>query len=388
MGQATGGNPHQLLRVDREVRQPINRETEEALLSAVESKIQSVDVVLISDYGKGTCTASLLRRLIELATTYEILVLVDPARSADYEQYAGATLLTPNRLEATKAWGRPIQSPRDGLAAACDLARLARTQGVLIKLDRDGMVFAFNGKLTQQFPAKSKAVFDTTGAGDMVLAALGLGMGGGLDWSNAIRLSNIAAGLEIERIGVATVSRSDIKDALARNQSEVREGVVSVERLLEIAAGYRRCGKTIAFTNGCFDILHAGHVAYLKEAAQLADKLIVAINTDAEVRRLKGRGRPIMDAEARGQILASLACIAHVTVFEEPTPCELIQRLRPDVLVKGGDYEIDEVVGSDIVKGYGGRVCVTSAVKGVSTTRIVKSVADVVSDDPLIPSDL
>jgi D-beta-D-heptose 7-phosphate kinase/D-beta-D-heptose 1-phosphate adenosyltransferase len=376
MGQATGGSPHQLLRVDREMRQPISRDTEEALTCAVQSKIQSVDVVLISDYGKGTCTPGLLHRLIALATTYEIPVFIDPARSADYEQYAGATLLTPNRLEATRAWGHPIQSPRDGLAAARDLARLARTQGVLIKLDRDGMVLALNEGLTQQFPAKSKTVFDTTGAGDMVLAALGLGIAGRLDWPDAIRLSNIAAGIEVERIGVATVSRSDITSDLAENRSEFAERVVTVERLLQIVSGYRRNGKTIAFTNGCFDILHAGHVSYLNEAAQLADELIVAINSDSEVRRLKGRGRPIMEAESRGNVLASLACVSHVTVFEEPTPCDLIQRLRPDVLVKGGDYTIDEVVGAEIVKAYGGRVCVTSAIKGLSTTKIVESMAE------------
>ena len=368
-------NAHQLLRIDREIRQPIGHDTELALLRAVEPAFSTADAVLISDYGKGTCTRPLLRGLIDMAKSHEIPLLVDPARGADYEQYMGATALIPNRLEAAKAWGHPIESSEDALAAASDLALLAGTRGALIKLDRDGMAFAFDGRQPQHFPARSHSVFDTTGAGDMVLAALGLGLAGGLDWDDVIRFSNIAAGLEIERIGVAAVTRAELNSQLLGGQTLRNESIISEDRLLELVAEYRQLGKTIALTNGCFDVLHAGHVTYLKEASQLADVLIVAINSDAEVRRQKGFGQPLMDATSRATVLASLASVSHVVVFDNPTPRELLRRIRPDVLVKGGDYTLDEVVGSDIVREYGGRVSVTTIVQGMSTTNLIDKMA-------------
>jgi D-beta-D-heptose 7-phosphate kinase/D-beta-D-heptose 1-phosphate adenosyltransferase len=217
-------------------------------------------------------------------------------------------------------------------------------------------------------------VYDVTGAGDMVLAMLGLCLASDVDLTTAVPLANAAAGLEVERLGVVPVTRSEICAELERSRGTVADKLVTADQMAQLAEQHRRQGKSIVFTNGCFDLLHVGHVNYLLDASQEGDVLVVAVNSDVSVRRLKGASRPIISQHNRAALLAALACVDHVLVFDEETPHELLRQIRPDVLVKGGTYRVDEVVGREIVESYGGRVSVMGKVEGLSTTGILKSV--------------
>jgi D-beta-D-heptose 7-phosphate kinase/D-beta-D-heptose 1-phosphate adenosyltransferase len=367
MGRAEGRHPQQMLRVDREETHALAPDLERRLVAAVMPQLDQLAAVLISDYAKGVCTPSLLRSVIDTATECGVPVFIDPARITDYARYRGAALLTPNRVEASLATGRKIAAPEDALAAAAELRDRLHIPAVLLKLDRDGMLLAADGD-PQFFPTEPRDVCDVAGAGDLVLAILALARVSGLGWPDAVPLANLAAGLEVQRLGVAPVRRADLAAAIARRRPTK---LLTADALAALADGYRRQSKTLVFTNGCFDLLHIGHADYLHEAASLGDVLIVAVNSDASVRRLKGPGRPVIGEADRAAMLAALACVAHVVIFDADTPEELLCRLRPDVLVKGGTYRVDEVVGRDIVEAYGGRVCVTSQRPGVSTTAIL-----------------
>lgn len=374
MGKASGGQPQQMLRVDHEVRDSIDICSEKAMLDDIESIADDVDVVLISDYGKGVCTPVLIQRLITLAAHLRIPVVVDPARCVSWRRYKGATVLTPNRFEASEVWGESVMSVADGIRAAVELRQQAGVEGLLLKLDGDGAVFCDGTLLPLHLKTRQRAVFDTTGAGDMVLAAFGIGLACGLKSADAGNLAMAAAGLEVERLGVAPVSIKELASELNRTRANPSDKRITVEDLVTLAADYRAQGATMVFTNGCFDIFHAGHAAYLEEAAQIGDVLIVAINSDQSVNQLKGDPRPIMDQESRAAVVASMSCVTHVVIFDERTPEDLLRRIRPDVLVKGGDYPIEDVVGAEFVNERGGRVCVTKRIEGVSTTGIVERV--------------
>jgi D-beta-D-heptose 7-phosphate kinase/D-beta-D-heptose 1-phosphate adenosyltransferase len=350
-----------VLRVDREETHALTPELEDRLLNAADAASDGAGALLISDFAKGVCTPTLLRRLIDR----RLPVCIDPARIPDYTRYRGATLLTPNRVEAELATGRKIVTPEDGLAAASELRDRLNIAAVLVKLDRDGMALAALDQPARHFPTQPRAVCDVTGAGDLVLALLGLACASGLTWAEAIPLANLAAGLEVERLGVAPVTRAELRAALAPRK------LVTLDDMATLAAAYRRQGKTVVCTNGCFDLLHVGHAQYLQEAAQLGDVLIVALNSDASVRRLKGPARPVIGQADRAALLAALGCVAHVLIFDDDTPHALLERLRPDVLVKGGTYRVEDVVGRELVQGYGGQVCVTGERPGVSTTALL-----------------
>jgi D-beta-D-heptose 7-phosphate kinase/D-beta-D-heptose 1-phosphate adenosyltransferase len=298
-------------------------------------------------------------------------VLIDPARRADYSAYRGATLLAPNRVEMALAVGRPIRTSDDALAAAFDLRDRLGAGAVLLKLDKGGMVLAAAGVPGRVFPTLPREVCDVTGAGDMVLAMMGLCRASGLDWADAAPLANLAAGLEVERLGVTPVTRAELHAACAAAEIGKQVTLAHMETL---AAGYRKGGKTLVFTNGCFDLLHVFHANYLGEAAALGDVLVVAVNSDASVRRLRGPARPVIKEADCAAMLAALDCVDHVLIFDDDTPHELLRRLRPEILVKGGTYRVEEVVGADVVAAYGGRVCVTGKIDGVSTTDILAAV--------------
>jgi D-beta-D-heptose 7-phosphate kinase / D-beta-D-heptose 1-phosphate adenosyltransferase len=369
---AVGGN--QILRVDYEVRQPLACNLERQLIDAAEGCLSDCHAVLISDYNKGVCTQGLLSRLIEAAGKRNIPVLVDPARTADFKRYAGATVLVPNRAEAEWGTGRKIVTSDDALAAGRDLLTQCAVPTVVLKLDREGMILFRRDEVPLSFPTRPRDVCDVTGAGDMVLAMLGLCLSSSVELSTAVPLANAAAGVEVERLGVEPVSRSEVYAELDRLQGTLSHKLVAAERMATLAEQYRRRGKSIVFTNGCFDLLHVGHVSYLLEAAREADVLVVAINSDGSVSRLKGPDRPIVSQDNRAALLSALACVDHVVVFDDDTPHALLRQIRPDVLVKGGTYRVDEVAGREIVESYGGRVCVSGKVEGVSTTRILQSV--------------
>jgi D-beta-D-heptose 7-phosphate kinase/D-beta-D-heptose 1-phosphate adenosyltransferase len=371
IGLASSRHPHQILRVDYESVRTPGPQIIHQLSRAAAAELDRCQAVLISDYGKGVCSSGWLPSLIAAARARRIPVLVDPALSAEEGCYRGATLATPNRAEAQHASGLPISQAEQALAAGVRLCERWELDAAVITLDREGMALVRSDGQGQLFPTQARDVYDITGAGDMVLAMLGLAVAGGCSLEDAVRLANVAAGLKVEKFGAVPVSRREVAASL-RHTIPV-EKLVSLEAMVGRAEELRGQGRRIVFTNGCFDLLHVGHVRYLQEAAGLGDALIVAINSDRSVRQLKGPGRPVIRDAERAAMLAALECVDHVLIFDADTPCELLRQIRPDVLVKGGTYSPGEVVGREIVEAYGGRVYVASHVAGVSTTAIVAS---------------
>lgn len=383
IGRAQGRHPHQMLRVDSEVREAIAPELEDYLLTALAQRLPQFDMLLISDYAKGVCTRALLSKLIAAARTAGVPVFVDPVRSHDYSCYRGATGMTPNRLEAEMATGVRIQTAGEALQAARKLRDDLRLELGIVTLDRDGMALIDRDGSAGVFPTRPRAVYDITGAGDMALAMIGVALAAGTSPPLALQLANVAAGLEVEKIGVAVISRQEIRqrlveearaagaEALAARAVRASDKVAGIEQVARSVVEHKKAGRKVVFTNGCFDLLHVGHVSYLAEARELGDVLVVGLNSDASVRRLKGSTRPIINETDRATMLAALAAVDHVVVFEEPTPHSLLEALRPDILVKGGTYAPHEVVGHELVTAYGGKVRVVGVVEGVSTTKIV-----------------
>jgi D-beta-D-heptose 7-phosphate kinase/D-beta-D-heptose 1-phosphate adenosyltransferase len=393
LGRAAGRQPHQILRVDHEITDAIADDLVARLQQGIFPQLQASDVVVISDYAKGTCTAELVKSTISRARELGVPVIVDPARIDDYHAYAGASLITPNRMEAELVGARPVRTPEDGIRAGEIIAESFDIETVFVTMDRDGIaVIDTKSNTTSIEPARPRAVCDITGAGDMVVAIASLCWAAKLTARDAARLANVAAGLEVERIGVCPISWQEIEREIrdhglsatpfepppSSDQLRVAAArlgkVLSVEEAAHLSAQYQENGKQVVFTNGCFDLLHVGHVSYLEEASKLGDVLFVAINSDAGVRRIKGLERPVVNEQDRVRMLASLAFVDHVLIFDEDTPHGLLRKLRPNVLVKGGTYLPTEVVGREIVEEYGGRVCVTDKIDGVSTTELLASI--------------
>lgn len=373
IGRAQARHPQQMLRVDFEVRTPLSAPREAEMIAVVGRLIRRADVVLISDYDKGVCTPGLLSAIVAQARACGVKVLADPIRGGDYRKYHGCSAVTPNRLEAGLATGHVINT----LAQAMDAGRVLRDrldlEAAIVTLDRDGMALCHKDGRQEVFPTRPRQVYDITGAGDMVMAVLGMALAAGADYGPAIRLANVAGGLEVEKIGVATVTREEMLHDI-RHGDGGRAGVKVLPRddVVREVGRRRAAGLRVAFTNGCFDVLHAGHVQYLTEARAQADVLVVGLNSDESVRRLKGPARPHNPQDARAEVLAALECVDLVTVFDEATPLDLIRLLLPDVLVKGADYSRDQVVGADVVEAHGGRVHLAHLKDGFSTTRILQ----------------
>jgi D-beta-D-heptose 7-phosphate kinase/D-beta-D-heptose 1-phosphate adenosyltransferase len=380
IGRAQHRHPQQMIRVDYEVRTPVAGTIQQYLLEAIAHQVRKADLVLISDYDKGVCTAELIAATLSAAQASGVRTLADPIRPSltthhspltCYHKYRGCSALTPNRLEAGLATGRVLDTVDEALQAAEQLRKELDLEAAIVTLDKDGMALAHTDGTKKHFPTRPRQVYDITGAGDMVLSMLGMTLAAGANYDAAIRLANIAGGLEVEKIGVATVTRDEILRDLLRSGPASGTGpekLMSREVLQHELASRQRLGQRVAFTNGCFDVVHAGHVQYLQEARAQADLLVVGLNSDASVRALKGPNRPINPVTARAQVLAALQAVDFVTVFDEATPLTLIQTLRPDVLVKGGDYQKHEVIGVDYVESYGGRVHLAPLREGFSTT--------------------
>lgn len=368
VGRAAQRQPHQILRVDRETRTPISPEIEQRLIDAVLEAISTCDAVLISDYAKGVCTPKLLRAVIDRGRELGKPVLIDPSRGGDYQRYAGATLITPNRTAAELVIGKPLRDEQAIRTAAAQLQNNLRLDASILTLDRDGLAYATADDIGI-VPCRQREVCDVTGAGDMVLSVLGLCQAAGVPLVESLQLANAAAGLEVERFGVEPINRTDIAHELDREKSTT-SGPLSLDEVVLHVERHRQKGKSIVFTNGCFDLLHVGHISLLEEAARLGDVLIVAINSDASVRQLKGSERPIIGEHDRARMLAALACVDHVLIFDDETPCRILDAIKPDVLVKGGTT--GHIVGREIVEAYGGKIWQTATVAGFSTTRIVE----------------
>lgn len=372
IGRAQHRHPQQMIRVDYETREPVRSAVEADLCRLIGQQARKADIVLISDYDKGVCTLRVVSTAIQAASERGIRSLVDPIRGSDYRKYHGCSAMTPNRLEAGLATNRTLTTTAEALEAAVQLQKDLDMEAGIVTLDKDGMALAQRDGKRHVYPTRPRQVYDITGAGDMVLSVLGMALAAGADYDRAIPLANIAGGLEVEKIGVATVTRDEILRDLLRHGQQGSQKVLPLEVLVQEVASRRRLGQRVAFTNGCFDIVHAGHVQYLQDARSQADLLIVAVNSDRSVRALKGPSRPIIEQEARVQVLAALQSVDYVTIFEDATPLHLIQTLQPDVLIKGADYQKSEVVGADFVESYGGRVHLAALRDGFSTTGILQ----------------
>ncbi|HEV8062377.1 MAG TPA: D-glycero-beta-D-manno-heptose 1-phosphate adenylyltransferase [Gemmataceae bacterium] len=372
IGRAQQRHPQQIVRVDYETREPADLHLEHKLIASVEARIDEADIVLISDYDKGVCTPGFLAAVIAASKRRGIRVVADPIRGRDYSRYRGCSAMTPNRLEAGLALGRNLATIPDALRAAHDLRDQLEMEAGIVTLDKDGMAMAHRDGREMLFPTRPRQVYDITGAGDMVMSVLAMALAAGADYDAAIRLANIAGGLEVEKIGVATLSREELLADLQRTNSSSSKKTHSREVLLRELQEKRAQGSRIAFTNGCFDVLHKGHVEYLEEARAQADVLVVGLNSDTSVQLLKGPARPVNDQEARSVVLAGLQAVDFVTIFEESTPLALIKAIRPDVLVKGADYQKADVVGGAFVESYGGRVYLAPVRGGYSTSNILR----------------
>jgi len=378
IGRAQARHPQQMLRVDYETRVSVEGAIERELIAALTQQLRRADVVLISDYDKGVCTSRIMATCIAAARERNIRVVADPIRGSDYRKYHGCSAITPNRLEAGLATGRTLRTIDEAKVAATALREELDLEAAIVTLDKDGMVVAERDGSIRLFPTRPRQVYDITGAGDMVMSVLGLALAGGADYGDAVRLANIAGGLEVEKIGVVTVTRDEIVSDLMH--SPFRSGdpqpsphkIRTLPQLLGEVEMRRINGQRIAFTNGCFDVLHAGHVQYLHEARAQADVLIVGLNSDSSVRQLKGPERPLNTMDARAVVLAGLQCVDYVTIFGDETPLSLIEAIRPDVLIKGADYRKDEVVGGAFVESYGGRVHLADVREGYSTTGLLQ----------------
>ncbi len=377
MGRAQHRHPHQMLRVDREMRHPIRTEIAQQLLNSILPRLHEFQAVLISDYAKGVCTAEVLRPLIAAARAAGLPVIADPAAGGDYNLYRGATGVTPNRSETQKATGIDVKTIDAAYQAGQVLVEKFGLDMAFVTLDRDGIVLARENHEPVHLPTRIREVYDVTGAGDMVLAMFGLGMAAGIEPSRLCRLANVAGGLEVEQVGVVRISRKEILTDLLHGSRRAAGKVCSLDELQRHVSARHKAGQKVVLTNGCFDLLHIGHLSYLQEAAREGDCLIVAINSDRSVRRLnKAPDRPIFDEEYRAQMLAGLESVDYIVIFDEETPHAILRHLQPDVLVKGGTYSEDEIVGREVVLGYGGRVKALGVTPGVSTTEIVRRLRD------------
>lgn len=358
----------QLLRADHEMAGPINARLADRMVRIAADAVAATTVMVLSDYQKGVLAGDVAQRLIAAARAAGRRVVVDP-KGVDYARYAGADMVTPNRAELALATGMAVDTEEAIVAAAQHLRDTYRFGAVLVTRSEDGMTLV-DGQGIRHFPAEAPEVHDVSGAGDTVVAVVAAGLAAGLTAPVAARLANIAAGIVVGKVGTAVARESDLAEALTPERGALRK-VVSRATAMEQVERWRRRGYRIGFTNGCFDLLHPGHVHLLEQARSWCDRLVVGLNADSSVKRLKGETRPIQGEAARAAVLASVSSVDLVSVFEEDTPVDLIKLLRPDVLVKGADYTVDKVVGGDLVTEWGGQVRLAQLLPGQSTTATV-----------------
>lgn len=359
----------QIVRIDEESRSQLPSSASEKLIQQAEKAIERADILVCSDYAKGVLSDDVLRHIIRAARARGIPVIVDPKRK-DLSIYQGATLITPNRAEIAAATNIHLHNEEDILRAA-ELASAQFGGDVLLTRSEDGMtLWRTNGEVTH-VAAHRKEVSDVSGAGDTVVATVASILSARQSIETAVTIASTAAAISVSKIGTATVSRGELSRAL-RNELTYGANIASVIEAKAILDDWRHHGAQIVFTNGCFDLLHPGHIELIHAAAKQGDMLVVALNSDASVKRLKGDSRPIQDEQSRAKVMSALRDVDLVVIFEEDTPLELIKELRPDIIVKGSDYTEDQVVGRDFVVQYGGRVALVDLVSGHSTSALVK----------------
>lgn len=363
-------NNQQILRVDSEETNEIDIDAIRNFLNQIIENINEYGLILLSDYKKGFLSRELTKELIRIGAEYNIPVIVD-VKDTDYRKYFGSYLLKPNKNELEGLTGKRIKSKDDAIAASLELCNKANCKYVLTTLGADGMIVCDKDGLISSVNTVAKDVFDVTGAGDTSIAYLAAELLAGKDIVTAMKISNFAAGVQVSKVGTSIVYPTDVQEAMKRDYEDNSLIEVGNNDVFMKIKQSKKANKKIVFTNGCFDILHAGHVTYLKKARMLGDLLVVGINSDESVRRLKGEERPVNTLLDREIVLSSLGFVDYVIPFEEDTPYELISKIVPDVLVKGGDYNIEDIVGRDIVEANGGIVTTIPLVEGKSTTNII-----------------
>lgn len=368
-------NNQQMLCVDRDPQGPIDGETEARILDAVRARIADVSVLILSDYGRGMITPALSRAVIDIANEAGVPVCVDP-RGSDYTRYDGAFVIKPNADELAAETGLPVIDDTTAEAALRTLKdKLSSTRALLVTRGGQGMSLLSGAGEIAHHRARPRSVFDVSGAGDTALAALSLAVAAGIELADAMALADLSAGRAVAKAGTATVTPEEVLQDAAGGEDAPDWRVIGRETAASLVQQWRREGLKVGFTNGCFDILHPGHLSVLRHAKSTCDRLIVGLNSDASVRRLKGASRPINDQKTRAVMLASLEMVDRVVVFEEDTPEELIRAIDPHVLIKGADYIADDLPGAAYIKSRGGEVVLAPLVQGLSTTNIVKKLS-------------
>jgi len=381
IGLAQHRHRQQLMRIDRESTEPLDEKLAQQVLQAHRHALCEADLVCLQDYNKGLLANDLCTEMIRLAREAGKKVLVDPAVNADYEKYRGATLITPNRQETSAAVGFEIQDCDSARKAAGLLLERLNLEAVVITLDKEG-AYLRAGTVDELFPTRPRSVYDVTGAGDMMLATLAMAVAAGCDYADAVSLANIAGGIEVEKFGTATVTIEEIVNEIISEGRGKAGKVRPLEALVRELDWHRRQKETIVFTNGCFDVVHRGHIEYLKFTKQQGDIVVVGLNSDASVRQIKGPQRPINNQRDRAAVIAALETVDYVTIFDEPTPIDLIKKVRPDVLVKGQDWAQKGVVGQQFVESYGGKVVLAPLVEGKSSTATIEKMKSLQTEAP------
>ncbi|MCL2469177.1 MAG: D-glycero-beta-D-manno-heptose-7-phosphate kinase [Alphaproteobacteria bacterium] len=362
----------QLLRADRETGADISEKIEDQIIMCVKSTIENCDIIILSDYAKGVLTPKVTQAIMQMAAEHNKRVLVDP-KGRDFERYRGAFMLTPNRKELGEAVGQKIQTIGDAEDAARILIARYDLQGILAKLGADGVCLVMKEQEALHFRATARAVHDVSGAGDTVVATMALCLAGGVPEEDGAMLANMAGSIAVGKVGTATVSCQDIIKELQRDYSRAsEEKILDQTTARETVDRWHKQSLKVGFTNGVFDLLHPGHLSLLRQARAACDRLVVGVNSDSSVKRLKGEDRPVQNEVARATVLAALADVDLVVVFSEDTPFALIESLRPSLLVKGGDYTLDQVVGADLVQSWEGEVLLAEIIEGQSTTAMIK----------------
>jgi D-beta-D-heptose 7-phosphate kinase/D-beta-D-heptose 1-phosphate adenosyltransferase len=362
----------QILRIDHEQTNPISDITRKKIVRSFTNSINKFkpDGILISDYAKGLLTSELCKEIIKHPKVKNIFVAVDP-KGRDFTKYKGATVITPNQAEAEEVCGFSIVGEATIKKAMKKLIKLTGIDNIIITRGNEGISYSVRGENIKTVHSNAREIFDVTGAGDTVVSVLTLSYLSSNSWGDSVRIANAAAGMVVGRVGTVSVTQRDLLNAFVNNRNLKLQKIVSRNFLVELLSQLRKEKKKITFTNGCFDLFHKGHLHLLNEAKNFGDILIVGVNDDDSVKRIKGEQRPYIPALDRARKIAELECVNFVVVFAEDTPLELIKKIKPDILIKGSDYKHKKVIGSEFIKGYGGEVKFIEQLKGISTSTLL-----------------
>jgi D-beta-D-heptose 7-phosphate kinase/D-beta-D-heptose 1-phosphate adenosyltransferase len=370
VGLAQHRHRQQLLRIDDESTSSLEESQYSKILEVFQARLPEADIVCLQDYNKATLNPKLCFKLIQAAIKAAKLVLVDPPSIADYSKFKGASLITPNRKEASLAAGFEVHTIADAEKAADTIIQKFEVEAVVITLDKEG-AFLKSKQVAKHISTVPRSVYDVTGAGDMVLAMLAVSLAAGCDHETAVHLANLAGGIEVEKFGVASVTIDEIvNEIIAENMGKTGK-LRDIDSLCDELDFHRKQNQTIVFTNGCFDVIHRGHIEFLKFCKSQGDIVVLALNSDFSVKKIKGPERPINNQHDRAEVLAALETIDYIVIFDEPDPLNTIQKIRPDILIKGKDWEHKGVVGREFVESYGGKVVLASLIDGKSSTNTI-----------------